>query len=180
MVSEREDPTDDTPSDEDAAVASDEPGGDEPGGDELGGDEPYDSTDTGPVTDADMDDETEAESVADVTDVTDDEQTWAVVLHASALSGLVVPFGNVLGPLLLWLIKRDESEFLDASGKEVLNFQLTWTLLLLGAVVSLLIGIGFLLVPIVVVAWLVIVVLATIRASEKEIYDYPFTLDLIK
>jgi uncharacterized Tic20 family protein len=111
--------------------------------------------------------------------VTDDEQTWAVVLHASAFSGLVVPFGNIFGPLLVWLIKKDESEFIDESGKEALNFQLTWTMLLLGALLSLLVGIGFLLVPLLAVAWIVIVVLATVRASERVVYDYPLTVDLI-
>lgn len=121
----------------------------------------------------------ETDTGHDVTDVTDDEQTWAVVLHASAFSGLVVPFGNILGPLLVWLIKKDESEFLDASGKEALNFQLTWTIMLLGALLSILLGIGFLLVPVVVVAWIVLVVLGTVRASEREIYDYPLTIDLI-
>jgi uncharacterized Tic20 family protein len=111
--------------------------------------------------------------------VTDDEQTWAVILHASAFTGLMVPFGNVLGPLLVWLIKKDESAFIDESGKAALNFQLTWTMLMLGALVTLLVGIGFLLVPVVAVAWIVIVVLATVRASDREVYDYPLTLDLI-
>src|SRR6056297_2201348 len=111
--------------------------------------------------------------------VTDEEQTWGVLLHASAFCGLLVPFGNVLGPLLVWLIKRDESRFIDESGKNALNFQLTWTMLMLGALLSLLVGVGLLLVPAVGVAWLVIVVLATVRASEKEVYEYPLTLDLV-
>ncbi|MFC7028210.1 DUF4870 domain-containing protein [Halomicroarcula sp. GCM10025324] len=120
-----------------------------------------------------------SEAAGDENSVTDDEQTWAVVLHASAFSGLVVPFGNIFGPLLVWLIKKDESEFIDESGKEALNFQLTWTMLLLGALLSLLVGIGFLLVPLLAVAWIVIVVLATVRASERVVYDYPLTVDLI-
>jgi hypothetical protein len=148
-------------------------------------DEPDQAASTTTVDDAAPDDaapdetHTETDRSYDVADVTDDEQTWAVILHASAFSGLVVPFGNVLGPLLVWLIKKDESPFLDASGKEAVNFQLTWTILLLGALLSILVGIGFLLVPIIAVAWIVLVVLGTVRASEKEIYDYPLTLDLI-
>ena len=111
--------------------------------------------------------------------MTDDEQTWGVLVHISALSGLAVPFGNVLAPLLLWLIKKDESEFVDANGKEAINFQLTWTLLLLGASLTILVGVGLLVVPVIAVAWLVLVVLATIRASEKEVYDYPLTIDFV-
>lgn len=111
--------------------------------------------------------------------VTDEEQTWGVLIHISALSGLAVPFGNILAPLLLWLVKKDESEFVDANGKEAMNFQLTWTLLLLGASLTILIGIGLLVVPVIAVAWLVLVVLATLRASEREVYDYPLTIDFI-
>jgi hypothetical protein len=109
----------------------------------------------------------------------DDELTWAVLIHVSGLSGLLVPFGNVVFPLTLWLIKRDESEFLDASGKAALNFQLTWTVLLVGALLSLVVGVGLLLVPLLAVAWLVLVVVGTARASEGEVYDYPLTLELI-
>ncbi len=129
------------------------------------------SADVGAGTDVSTDSAVES--------VSDEEQTWGVLLHASAFSGLVVPFGNVLGPLLVWLIKRDESTFIEESGKDALNFQLTWTMLMLGALLSLLVGVGFLLVPLVGVAWLVIVVLATVRASEREVYEYPLTLDLI-
>jgi len=111
--------------------------------------------------------------------VTDEEQTWGVLVHASALAGLAIPFGNVLAPLLLWLVKKDESEFVDASGTEAINFQLTWTLLLLGASLTILVGVGLLIVPVIAVAWLVLVVLATIRASEREVYDYPLTIDFV-
>ena len=111
--------------------------------------------------------------------VTDAEQTWGVLLHASALLGVAVPFGNVMGPLLVWLIKREESEFVDASGREAVNFQLTWTGLMLGAIVSLVVGVGFLLVPLVAIAWLALVVIGTVRASERTVYEYPMTLDII-
>lgn len=128
---------------------------------------------------ADEDMEASSTDSAEPSAVTDDEQTWGVLIHISALSGLAVPFGNILAPLLLWLVKKDESEFVDASGKEAMNFQLTWTLLLLGASLTILIGVGLLVVPVIAVAWLVLVVLATIRASEKEVYDYPLTIDFI-
>ena len=112
-------------------------------------------------------------------DVSDDEKTWGVLVHASALSGLFVPFGNVLGPLVVWLLKKDESRFVDESGREALNFQLTWTGLMFVALLTVVVGIGLLLVPLLGLAWLVLVVLATVRASEREVYDYPLTLDLL-
>jgi len=112
-------------------------------------------------------------------EVSSDERTWGSVVHASALVGLFVPFGNVLAPLVVWLIKREESEFVDANGKEALNFQITWTVLLVLALLSVLVGVGVLVAPIVALAWVVLVVLATVRASENEVYDYPLTVDLV-
>jgi uncharacterized Tic20 family protein len=58
-----------------------------------------------------------------------DARTWATICHLSALIMLVgVPLGNILGPLVVWLAKRQESEFVDDQGKEALNFQITFTL----------------------------------------------------
>jgi len=117
---------------------------------------------------------------ADLTyDVSSDERTWGVITHAAAFVGFAVPFGNVLGPLLVWLIKKDESRFLDANGKQALNFQITWTILIVISLLTLLIGIGLIIVPVVMLAWLIFVVLAMIRASENQVYDYPLTIDLV-
>ena len=113
------------------------------------------------------------------TDLTSDERTWGILVHAVAFSGIVVPFGNILGPLVVWLVKKDESAFVDANGKQALNFQLTWTGILVLAGLTIFVGIGVLLVPIVALAWLVLVVLATVRASDGQVYDYPLTIDLI-
>lgn len=112
-------------------------------------------------------------------DVSSDERTWGILAHAAAFAGFVVPFGNILGPLVVWLVKKDESRFVDANGKQAVNFQLTWTVFIIVAALTLLIGIGLLLVPIVVLAWLVLVILAMIRASDEEVYDYPLTIDLV-
>lgn len=112
-------------------------------------------------------------------DVSSDERTWAILVHASAFAGFFVPFGNILGPLVVWLIKREESQFVDANGKQALNFQMTWTAIIVFALLSLVVGVGLVLVPIVALAWVILVVLATVRASENEVYDYPLTVDLV-
>ena len=93
--------------------------------------------------------------------------------------GLAVPFGNVLGPLVVWLLKKDESEPVDRHGRASLNFQITWSVLLFVAFTTVFVGIGFVLVPLLGLAWLILVVLGTIRASEGELYDYPLTVDLV-
>jgi uncharacterized Tic20 family protein len=112
-------------------------------------------------------------------DVSDEEKTWGVLTHVSGLSGLVVPFGNVIGPLVVWLLKKDESRFVDENGKQALDFQITWTVLIFVSLLTVVLGIGLLLVPVLGLAWLILVVIATVRANEREVYDYPLTIDFV-
>lgn len=112
-------------------------------------------------------------------EVTSDDRTWGILAHASAFVGLVIPFGNILGPLLVWAIKKDESRFVAENGREALNFQITWTIILIVSALSILLAVGIFLVPIVALAWLILVIIAIIRASDDQVYDYPLTLDLI-
>ena len=112
-------------------------------------------------------------------DVSSEDRTWAIITHASAFVGFFVPLGNILGPLLVWAIKKDESQFLDENGKQAINFQITWTILFFVAALSIILVIGILLLPLVALAWFVLVVIAIIRASDDQVYDYPLTLDII-
>jgi len=112
---------------------------------------------------------------------TENERTWGMLAHLSALAGLVVPlFGIVLGPLVVWLAKRDESVFVAAHAKEALNFNIS---VLLGAIVCMLlmlVFIGVLLGTALFIAWLVMTLVAAIKASEGHPYQYPFSLRLVK
>jgi len=112
-------------------------------------------------------------------EVDSDDRTWAVIAHASAFAGFVVPFGNVLGPLLVWTIKRDESQFVAENSREAVNFQLSWTIWLVAAALSILVLVGLVLLPVLALVWVVLVAVATVRASEDEVYDYPLTLDFV-
>ena len=112
---------------------------------------------------------------------TENERTWGMLAHLSALAGLVVPLiGIVLGPLVVWLAKRDESVFVAAHAKEALNFNIS---VLLGAIVCMLlmlVFIGVLLGTALFIAWLVMTLVAAIKASEGHPYRYPFSLRLVK
>jgi len=112
---------------------------------------------------------------------TENERTWGMLAHLSALAGLVVPLiGIVLGPLVVWLAKRDESVFVAAHAKEALNFNIS---VLLGAIVCMLlmlVFIGVLLGTALFIAWLVMTLVAAIKASEGHPYQYPFSLRLVK
>jgi uncharacterized protein len=116
-----------------------------------------------------------------VTDVpTQDERTWGMLAHLTAFSGFLIPLGNIIAPLVVWLVKRDQSQFIADQGKESLNFNISVLLAgcVCGALVFVLIGI--LLGVALFFYWLAMTIVAGIKASEGIRYRYPFTLRLIK
>jgi uncharacterized protein len=108
-------------------------------------------------------------------------RTWAVLCHASALIGFFVPWaGHILGPLIIWLIKRGEFPEIDEHGKESLNFQISMLIYNLIAAVLCLVLIGFFILGILHILNLVLVIVASVRASEGKLFRYPLTIRLIK
>ncbi len=103
-----------------------------------------------------------------------------MLCHLLALSGYIIPLGNVLGPLIIWLLKKDTSAFVDDQGKESLNFQITVLIAVLVATATCLIGIGVVLLPAVGILSLVFVIIAAVKANSGERYRYPVALRLIK
>ena len=110
-----------------------------------------------------------------------EEQNWAMACHLVALSGFIVPFGNVLGPLVVWLIKKDTMPLVDQHGKEALNFQITVLLAVIISALLVFVFIGFLLLFVVGIGALVLTIMAAVKVSNGELnYRYPFALRLIK
>jgi uncharacterized protein len=115
-------------------------------------------------------------------------RTWNMLCHLSALAGFVgVPFGNILGPLIVWQIKKNEFPSVDVHGKAALNFQITVTLAALaGFFVAFVLSffcIGWLLFPIVILiglAGLVFSVIAAVKANNGEDYKYPYSFEFVK
>ena len=112
---------------------------------------------------------------------------WNMLCHLSALAGFIIPFGNIVGPLLVWQIKKNEIPSVDIHGKAALNFQITVTLTVLaGMVVALVLSvihIGVVLFPIMILiglAGLILAIIAGIKANNGEDYKYPFSFQLIK
>ncbi len=102
---------------------------------------------------------------------TSDEKTMALLSHVLTL---VVGF---LAPLVIYLIKKDESPFVAASAKESLNFQITLFLVIVGLFITV---IGILVVWIIGILALVLVIVATIKTSEGKLYKYPLSIRFIK
>ena len=103
-----------------------------------------------------------------------DSKTMAMLCHLLAI------FTSFIGPLIIWLVKKDTSPFVDDQGKESLNFQLTMLLASIVAGLTMCIGIGFILAPAVWVLNIVFVILATVETNKGVAYRYPFALRLIK
>ena len=108
------------------------------------------------------------------------ERTWAMFCHLSALVGYFFPFGNIIAPLIIWQIKKSESEFVDDQGKESVNFQITMSIVALVAIPLVFVIIGALLLVALAVFELVMVIIATIKANEGERYRYPISIRFIK
>ena len=105
---------------------------------------------------------------------------WCVGCHVSALAGFILPaFGHILGPLIVWLIKRADSPEIDQHGKEALNFQISMLIYSIVAGILCLILIGFALLAILHVLNVVFVIIAAVRASDGQLYRYPLTIRLI-
>jgi uncharacterized protein len=110
-----------------------------------------------------------------------DVRTWNVLCHATALAGFFVPWaGHILGPLIVWLAKRNDSSEIDENGKESLNFQISMLIYNVIAGVLCLLLIGFVILAILHILNLVLVIVASIQASEGKFYRYPMTIRLIK
>ncbi|MBJ9974360.1 DUF4870 domain-containing protein [Pseudomonas sp. S75] len=105
---------------------------------------------------------------------------WAMFCHFSALLGLVMPLGHLLGPLVMWIWKRESDPFVDAHGKEALNFQITVTLAGFICFLLMFVVIGIVLFAILAVAVLILIILAGVRANEGKPYRYPLTWRPIK
>ena len=108
-------------------------------------------------------------------------RTWCVLCHASALLGLFFHFlGHIFGPLIVWLLKRGDAPEIDAHGKESLNFQLSMLIYDAAAAILCFVLIG---IPILIVLWVlntVLVIVASIKASDGELFRYPLTIRFIK
>lgn len=94
--------------------------------------------------------------------------SWRLYFELLGLLFFVIPLGHILGPLVLWLIMKDKDPEVDAEGKKVLNFNISWTLWMIVTC-----GLGSL-------VWLVILIVAIIKAANREPFKHPLTLELLK
>ncbi|WNW12716.1 DUF4870 domain-containing protein [Pseudomonas sp. DTU_2021_1001937_2_SI_NGA_ILE_001] len=100
---------------------------------------------------------------------------WAMFCHLAAFAGLFVPFGNLIGPLILWQLKKESDPFVDAQGKEALNFQITVSIAAVICFMLVFVVIGIPLLMLIGIGALVLIIIAAVKASDGLDYRYPFT-----
>jgi len=114
-----------------------------------------------------------------------DARLWAMICHLSAFAGLVIPVvGCIVGPLIVWQIKKEEFPFVDEQGKEAVNFQISMSLyLLISAPIWILLSfvcIGVLIPFAISIVDLVFLLIAAVKANDGQHYRYPLTIRFIK
>jgi uncharacterized Tic20 family protein len=124
-------------------------------------------------------------------EIPSEQRQWAMFAHLSAILGAILTsgiggWGTFLGPLIIWLVKKDTMPFVDDQAKEALNYNITVAIVfvLLWVLVFVTLGIGFLVaIPawiVIGVAWLVFTIIAAVKANTGEAYRYPFSWRLVK
>ena len=109
-----------------------------------------------------------------------EERTWAMVCHLAALAGYIIPVaGNIVGPLIIWLMKKEQFALVNDQGRESLNFQISITIYAIIAGLLAFVGIGLVLLPVVGIFALVMIIMAAIKANEGVAYRYPLTMRFI-
>jgi uncharacterized Tic20 family protein len=118
-------------------------------------------------------------SPAAASPISKEERNWAMLAHLSALLVYPTLIGGIVGPLVIWLIRKDDMTFAADQAKETLNFQITVYLIGLVCGILFLILIGFVLMGLLVLTHVILTIVAAVKASEGVAYRYPFNLRLI-
>lgn len=109
-----------------------------------------------------------------------DEGMWAMFCHLSAFAGYIVPLGSILGPLIIWSIKKEEYSAIDAHGKEALNFNISIVLYMIISAILIIIVLGIFMLIALWVFQTVMIIMASIKANNGEFFKYPLTIQFIK
>lgn len=121
------------------------------------------------------------EQNAGISEIPREARQWAMICHLIALVGLLGNgIGFFLGPLITWLIKKEDHPFIDEQGKEAVNFQITMLIVLLISVVLCLVFIGFLFLFVIGIVMVVFPIIAGIQANDGKHYRYPINIRFIK
>ena len=105
---------------------------------------------------------------------TQDEKNLALIMHVLSLVGF-----SLIGPLIVWLMKKDESAFIDAQGRELLNFQISFLIYAIVCIPLCFVLIGIPLLIVVGIASFILTIIGLVKATEGKIYRFPVTIKML-
>jgi uncharacterized Tic20 family protein len=108
------------------------------------------------------------------------ERTWAMLCHLSALAGFFFPFGGIIGPLICWLSRKDESAWVNVNGRNSLNFQLSMLLYIVLAIPLCFIIIGIPIIMMLGTLKIICIIIASVQASKGQLFRYPLIIPFIQ
>lgn len=108
------------------------------------------------------------------------ERNWSMLCHLSAFAGFFFPFGGIIGPLICWLTRRDESAWVNVNGRNSLNFQLSILLYIVLVSPLCFIIIGFPLIGMLITLKVICVIIASVKAPKGELFKYPLMIPFIQ
>ncbi len=107
-----------------------------------------------------------------------DSKNWGMIAHLSSLV-MLIGIPSLVGPLVVWLVRKDQDAWVGEHAREALNFNISVLIYSIVAGISIFFLVGIILLPAVLIAWLVLTIIAGIKASNGETYQYPFTIRLV-
>ncbi len=116
----------------------------------------------------------------EIRELSESERNWAMLCHLSAFAGYFFPFGGIIGPLICWLTRKDESQWVDQNGKQSMNFQLSILLYMVLSIPLIIIIIG---IPILIFLGfleVICIIIASVKASKGEEFKYPVTIPFLQ
>jgi uncharacterized Tic20 family protein len=108
------------------------------------------------------------------------DRNWAMFTHISAFAGYVFPFGGIIGPLFVWLARKDQSEWVDKNGKASLNFQLSIFLYTLLCIPLILLIVGVFFIGLLITLEFICIIIASTKAAQGQEFSYPLTIPFIQ
>lgn len=111
---------------------------------------------------------------------TDSERGWAMTCHLSTFAGYIFPFANIIAPLIVWLCKRKDHEYIDQQGKEAINFQLSLSLYYFVAFILVFMLVGIILIPLLMLFRLIATIIASVDAYQGKAFRYPLCIRFIR
>jgi len=106
----------------------------------------------------------------------DQVRQWALILHLSQYAGLLIPLANLIVPIVIWQLKKNQMPELDAHGKAVVNWQISMLIYAAVSAVLMFVLVGFLMLAVLGILFLVFPLIGTIKANNGELWHYPLTI----